>query len=422
MFTINSIKINHGNTINYDYSVTNDIKKYFNLTDIFFAQYDSNISNVPNSILVIPLLSNVAPISWFAGFDIFVDELDEDFYNCLCNIKIEFAKMNSEISIELSKIHVKKLVKNKIENGQSAMLFSGGVDAYATYFRNSNRKLDLVTIHGADVDLDDLKQWNTLVNINENEKLISDNKKHYIKSNLRTFYTYHVDLLLKDLGWWGRVQHGLALNCLLAPLSIKFKYSKIYIASSYTDNVNISWGSTPEIDNSITWAGTEIIHDGYELMRQEKVTLIVKSVLDNCKTLNLRVCYSELNNGINCSKCEKCCRTIIGIILSNDNPNNYGFETSAKVYDEVKKLFSKGFPSKGVQYFWWEINEKIKENKLFFSFSDRLSETLSIQSLSEFIDENNTSEYKNKSKSYMIRYKLQNAYPKLFKFYLKLRR
>lgn len=421
MFKLNSITVVNQNTINYNYTCSSDFQKYFNLKEPFFAQYDTDISAISPSVLVVPLLSNIAPISWFAGFDIFLDELDEDFYNSLRIIKAEFVKNYPQIKNESSQIHVKQLIKNKIEANNSAMLFSGGVDAYATYFRQFEENLDLITIHGADVDLKDVKQWETVVRLNENEGLLDKNNKHYIKSNLQTFYTYHVDLLLKDLGWWGKVQHGLALNCLLAPLSMKFNYFKIYIASSYTDNINIAWGSTPEIDNAIQWANVKIVHDGYELKRQDKVSLIVKKSNEINKKINLRVCYSEAIKEINCSKCEKCYRTIIGIILSGDNPNNYGFVTSENVYDEVRNYFSKGFYSKGAQYFWWEINEKIKEEKDFFIFSNKEIEIQKMDLISNLITKNTVSGFKKESRLSRVKHRIQKSFPKIFKIYLKLR-
>ena len=86
-------------------------------------------------------------------------------------------------------------------------------------------------------------------------------------------------MLLPNLGWWGSVQHGLALNGVVAPLAQKKGYENIFIASSYTDNIKITWGSTPEIDNNISWASTRVIHDGYELKRQDKLSFIVNFYL-----------------------------------------------------------------------------------------------------------------------------------------------
>lgn len=421
MFTIN--KISAINTlVTYDYSVGESIKKFFNPKETFYAKYDVDISDVPESILVIPLLANVITISWFAGFDIYVDELDAVFYESLKNIKLEFIRNYPQLKEVKSELYCKKIVTNNFPTTKAAMLFSGGVDAYATYFRtSSNRQLDLVTILGADVKVDDAKQWNTVVTLNEKEPILKNSLKYYIEANLRTFYTYQVDQLLPDLAWWGKVQHGLALNCLLAPLSYKNGYETIFIASSYTDNIEISWGSTPQIDNQIQWANVSVIHDGYELQRQEKVSQIVSEINKNNSKLNLRVCYAEINNGINCGKCEKCYRTIFGILLSDGNPNNFGFDINSTVYEEVLTKFSDGFYSKGSQYFWWEINEKLKQNKPFFVFEDKEKETKKLIQISKLIDNNIAKGYRKGSKLDRIKHTIQNKFPTLFKHYLRFR-
>lgn len=424
----NSVKLtsidysDEGRKIIYHYTFDKAIAKYFNPKESFFVSYKEDVSQTPQSIAVIPFLANLAPIAWFAGFDIEVDELDADFFESLNEIRSEFRKNFKELVNVNSVIKANKLLKNKTEGNQCAMLFSGGVDAYATYFRNQNQNLDLVTIHGADIELNDFVQWNTVIYLNENENLLKKNKKHYVTSNLRTFYSYKVDLLLDDLGWWGTVQHGLALNAIIAPLAIKYKFKTIYIASSFTDNINIVWGSTPEIDNKIKWAGTSVIHDGYSLKRQEKVNLIVNEVKNKVEKIKLRVCYSEINIGMNCSKCEKCYRTILGIILSNDNPNDYGFSTDEKVYDSVLKYFNEGFSSKGVRYFWQEISEKMSENTNFFIFSNKEMEQLKMKVLNDFILTSLDNKSDKKVLKIRAKYKIINKFPKLFKFYLTLRR
>ncbi|WP_299216918.1 hypothetical protein [uncultured Aquimarina sp.] len=364
-----------GRKINYEYSVGSNIQKLFVENQSFYSKYQIDVSATPASIAVIPFLSNVLPMAWFAGFSIEVDEVDEDFYNAQEKIKQEFAKRDTSNRLEGTLI-AKKLIKNSLNGSRSAMLFSGGVDAYATYIRIYNRKPDLITLHGADITIEDKDQWNDFTGFIDNEELLNDNHKEYIETNLRDFYTYQVELLLKDIGWWGKVQHGLALVGSIAPLSFVNKYDSVYIASSYTDHIDIDWGSTPEIDKKITWgSGFKVFHDGYELKRQDKVDLIAKFASEKKKRFRLRVCYSEKRTEFNCSYCEKCFRTILGLILNNQNPNEYGFKVDGSVYDKIYQILHIGSGSKGVKYFWWELMEKAKSVDTFFVFSDVETET-----------------------------------------------
>ena len=225
MLKIDKVKYSDsGKKINYLYRYSKGISKYFNSKESFYCHYDIDVSEISESIAIIPFLANIAPIAWFAGFSIELNEVDKDFIEALEIIKNEFSNDYPNIDFSCSKIQAKKLVKNNYVATESAMLFSGGVDAYATYFRHYKENPDLITVHGADVEIEDVKQWNRVVQLNENEELLKKNIKHYIKSNLRDFYSHKVDLLLPDLGWWGKVQHGLALNGLIAPISVVNNY------------------------------------------------------------------------------------------------------------------------------------------------------------------------------------------------------
>jgi hypothetical protein len=217
------------------------------------------------------------------------------------------------------------------------------------------------------------------------------------------------------------VQHGLALNGIIAPLSVLRAYSTIYIASSYTDNIDIAWGSTPEIDNSIKWANTNVHHDGYEMQRQDKVGFIADFTKNKNRFVKLRVCYSLLNKSVNCSRCEKCHRTIFGLIVANVDPNDYGFSVDEKIYSEVIQKYKSGFASKGTQYFWWEILQVMKRHNDFYVFNNTVNERLKMDEVQSMIERNIDQGIRNSSRLGLLKFKIQNTFPKFFKIYLKFR-
>lgn len=417
-FILNSINTKTSkNRIVYSYEVSGDIKKYFK--EDFFIEYDNSIEDVPYSILVIPLLANVLPIAWMVGFDIIVDSIDKNFYEAILEIKKVFSKEFPKIENKNSTIKFKKLVKNTSSHKKNAMLFSGGVDAYASYFNHQNESMDLILIRGADIPIDDKKQWETAKNSVDSESILYSNQKYFISMNCRSFYTYKVDELVTEGSWWGSIQHGLSLICATSPLAYKNGYQTVYIASSYTAELQIFWGSMPEIDNKIKWASTSVVHDGYHMRRIDKLELIVKNSIFLDKEVNLRVCYSELNNGINCSNCEKCYRTIFGLTLFNVNPNKFGFDVDHHLYDSIEKIIKKGFSSSGTKFFWRDILNTMKENRIFqFKDSyypqqrleDELNLALSITSIG------------NNTKINRLKKRLIYNYPGLFRKYLKIRR
>lgn len=348
-----------GCRINYSYKGTGLAAKFFSGRPLFYAEYEADLGEVPESILLIPLVANLAPIAWLAGVTLVVPTLDSKFLAALGQVKAVFMKDYPEISDEDSPIQVESPIENEIRGSKHAMLFSGGVDAYATFFRHREEELDLISIRGADIPIDDIEQWRRLVDLNAREPLLSTHAKQHIEANLRDFYTYHVSLLILTKAWWGTVQHGLALNALVAPLAYVLGYSKVYIASSYTNAVQIVWGSTPEIDNAIRWSGCEVEHDGYELQRVDKVGLVVSKTSAAHDKVNLRVCYSELNDGLNCSNCEKCFRTMLGLSLFGADPAEFGFEVRSDTYKNMIDMIGSGFKGAGSRYFWWELSERM---------------------------------------------------------------
>ena len=424
MFEIRAIRLgDSGKTIGYDYSFSGSAAPFFKGNELFHAGYDCDVSAVPAGIAYIPLVANVAPIAWFAGFDIVVPALDREFFEALGAIRAEWEIHYPQIKDVQSQIRVSELTEDSVADGTPAMLFSGGVDAFATFFRLYGQKPALITIHGADISLDDTKQWDNVVKFNQTEPVLRPNAKHVIASNLRTFYTYKVDQLLESLAWWGNIQHGLALIGLTAPLSFAKKYDQVLIASTRSSHMEFNpWGSMPEIDNRIKWAGVKVIHDGFELMRQDKVDQIVKSANDLQTDVTVRVCYSDVKDGLNCSVCEKCLRTIFGIILTGSDPRRFGFQAAASVYAKIEKAIGKGFKSRGTQFFWSEMLQKAQKGAKPFVFENAADENASVQKILTLIAQGEKAELIVPSGMQKFKHVLINRYPKLFGAYLRIRR
>lgn len=362
----------NGRTINYDYNYSSTIKKYFKETP-FYVTYDIDISKVPIGILNVPLLANLLPISWFAGFDIKVNELDSVFYQQVSKIKEQFEEYHPVIKAKKSNLIVEQLSESSDScSYRKAMLYSGGVDAYATLLRHFEEVPDLITIKGVDMALSDDAQWKSLLEYNNTTETIQQNTKYYIESNLVDFLSFEVNRFIKGFNWYGTVQHGLAITCLTAPLAYLNNYSVVYIASSFDRKEGyefVKWGSIPEIDNLIKFNNTSISHDGIELIRQEKIDFIVNWAVSNKRKVELRVCLSNRKD-LNCGRCSKCLMTIFGILNTNENPNDFGFQVDLSVFKSLKDLLKKGFKSHVVLYFWKEVYVASQSNNRF-KFNDK---------------------------------------------------
>ncbi len=148
---------------------------------------------------------------------------------------------------------------------------------------------------------------------------------------------------LHEASWWASVQHGMGLLGICAPLTAVHDIQKIYIASSMAKGITgkpwKSWGSHPLIDDNVAWADLTVSHDGVELSRQEKIRFAIKPYIENTKNYPwFMVCNDpRRGNVLNCSICEKCSRTIVGLALEGIDPNLCGFKVDDRTFDHIKR-------------------------------------------------------------------------------------
>ncbi|WP_404445276.1 peptidase [Sutcliffiella horikoshii] len=361
--------IANNNRVDYIYNINGEISKYFNQENVLFLEYNKNISKVPFSILAIPFIANIAPLIWITDSVIYLEELDEVFYKSLDEVKKGYQAMFPSMNFKGS-IIVKKLVNNEYEiNTQSAALFSGGLDALTTYIRNKNSNPILITEYA----------WHEQ-RIQKNETWEADKKNAllfgtsnnltniFVESNYGTII--RSNLVDKDyskkLGdtWWHGLHHGLAIISAAIPIVFEMRIQTLFIASSNTPAFKVTCASDPTVDNKIKFASGKVIHDGYELTRQKKLNMVLNNSSD-LENIQLRVCFKQEQN---CCKCEKCLRTIMGIIAEGHDPRNFGFnlpEGSVEMSDFLSNALRKEikfFTNNFIQIYWLEIRSRFRDN------------------------------------------------------------
>lgn len=318
--------------ITYQYQIFGEWKEAFNEQEQFYIRYSCDISKVPESVAVVPLLANLLPMAWVYDAEIVVPVCDKDFYKSIPEFKKGYADMYPMMKFG-GKLTVGELQKNRPENQNgSAAFFSGGVDAFNTLTQHTDEEPTLITLWGADVKFEDKIGWkNVQVHLFETAKKF---KTDYvmIKSCFRRFLNENVlnqKVQQSGDGWWHGFQHGIGLISHAAPISYIKSKKCVYIASSYTiaEKGKVTCASDPTIDNYVKFCGTKVEHDGYEFNRQAKIHNIVNFSEKSGVKIPLRVCW-ESQGGQNCCNCEKCFRTILGIYAEGKNPHEYGFDYS----------------------------------------------------------------------------------------------
>ena len=330
------------NRLECTYTIYGDWLKYFKSTETFYVEYSKEIDKVPKSIAIIPFLCNVLPLVWIFDAEVILEDIDKDFFESIEDFKRGYANMYPKLSFK-GRITPKKVTDNiQKDMNKTAAFFSGGVDAYNTLISHIDENPILVTLWGADITFEDQAGWNLVDN--HIRSIASNNKLDYvpIKTSFRRFLDEGAlsEYILKKTGdnWWYALQHGIGIISHMAPFAYQYKIKTIYIASSLTIEDKTYCASDPTIDNFIKFCGSQVIHDGYEYSRPDKVRRISEYVKRTGNPIQLRVCW-ESKGGSNCCHCEKCYRTILCLVAGRIDPREYGFNYTDDDFAGMMKDF-----------------------------------------------------------------------------------
>jgi len=351
------------NKVQFKLHIPKPIRKYF-LEDTTYVQYDKRIDvgNIDNSILAIPMVSVIAPIAWAVGADVSVLELDSTYLSSLAKVRDVYRSFHPNFSFS-GDIRAEKAVTHIFGKKKSAgMLFSGGVDSLTSYLRHKKERPDLISIWGVpDIPPFEEKFWGRMWS--DISTLAKRDGLEAFQIKTDAFRNTNHELLRSDFGsnWWGGVTGGLFLLGMCAPVTATRGTETIIIASSYTEDFKEGSGFHPWIDHNLSWADVAVVHDGYELSRQQKLKYLSQG--ENLRYLaQLRVCWDSALK-TNCGKCEKCLRTITGLVVEGVDPDNCNFDIDEKTFPLLKSCFTEGKFKAGAGhvFMWSDIQKHIPE-------------------------------------------------------------
>lgn len=390
---VEDVYVEDNNKVIFKVNYGAEVRKFFS-DEAFFAEYEQDISDVPKSLLSIPLLASLMPLAWATNAEVYIKELDRQYYQSLLALKQVYQTMYPKMRLA-GKLHVERLVDSSRPSSQKprkAMFFSAGVDSLATFIRKKQENPYLVTIWGADVHFNQPEFWQELKTKVQEFGEKNGMESLFIKSNLRSFL--NEEMLSYYFGrhmssWWHGVQHATGMIGLIAPLAYVNNITQFYIPSAVPTEVSKirTHGSSHLFDNKIKWSGTAVNLEALELWRQEKVKLVAEYIRTVDASLQIRVCWRNPVYG-NCSQCEKCARTIIGLLLEGIDPNEHGFHVTPDsleahksviipawssyldyAYIEWDKIKSRSFqqmsqiPLRYIPFFHWMQHIQIKRMK-----------------------------------------------------------
>ncbi len=212
-----------------------------------------------------------------------------------------------------------------------AAFFSGGVDSFYTLLKNEHSDLPaadkiskLVLVHGFDIPLEQEAFYRAVAGRLDAVARACNKELMQVSTNARQ--------LAGKPATWGRY-HGTVL--IATALGLQAGMRRLYIPASYPYKHLFPWGSHPLIDPLWSTESLDIVHDGCEATRVEKVCAQVSKsqiALDN-----LRVCWEDRRGLYNCNTCEKCIRTKLNLQIAGVLQACTSFDGKLR-YRDVKRL------------------------------------------------------------------------------------
>ena len=315
------------------------LDKYLSSKESLFWEYEENIETVPDSIAIIPFISDLLPLVFVMNAELIVNDIDKNFYEAITRYREGYKKLAPMMDFG-GTVTAGKIVDTEYQTEKDCLLFSGGVDAANSLVMNENSIGDCITIWGADIDPDNEEGWNVLQSSIEDTLSKFGKKTKVVHSNFRSCLNEKnlTEAVAKSKdSWWHGFQHGIALLGCSAPLAYLNRYSRILIASSFTAEFRPLCASDPYTDNCFKVASSGACHDGFEFDRCQKIKNIADRIKEKGITINLHVCW-ESNGGSNCGVCEKCLRSYLNCRAVGVDSSNLGIVANVPM-DQIRKMY-----------------------------------------------------------------------------------
>jgi len=255
------IKKTSSQKVTYKLEIPKNLQKYFRKRT-FSISYDTQISSDP-ALLSIPAISMVLPIAMVSKLPIISSCIDRNYLYSVNKLSEIIQTMYPLLKFE--GVHVSKVKDVKVNGSNIAIFYSGGVDSTALLLRHLQELPYLITIRGSDIPIWDNVQW-------KNVKKLAKQTGELLNCSGNIFITFENPLNLRMLGedfrevlnsedWWGKIQAGVTIPTLAAPLVDVLKLRRVYIASDIPEKINIPWSDRSSIFNSLAFGDCEIKSD-----------------------------------------------------------------------------------------------------------------------------------------------------------------
>lgn len=268
-------------------------------------------------------------------------------------------------SLKIIEINATKRAAMSLNEGVAAF-FSGGVDSSYTFLKHLHEISHIIYISGFDFPCED-----------DGLNRVIERNRLFIQKFDKTFI--NVETNFYEFGYRYNISRNLTQGSCLGSVALLLGFNKLYIPSSYSYDQLFPLGSHPLTDHLWSNGNIDIVHDGCEATRTEKL----RRIAGNSAILsNLSVCLNEAAD--NCGHCQKCLRTMISLRLLNVTTEAFPpfpslREIRGKRIDgQIEATFLKENIELADQTNHWEIKKALEaslkryERESFFKHADKM--------------------------------------------------
>jgi len=208
---------------------------------------------------------------------------------------------------------------------RTGLCFTGGVDSFFTLLRGNHPVDALVYVHEYDIHPRRPDQLSCFEHYLRRTAAARGLDAIVVRSNLRRHPEFNCTS-------WKRT-HGAALAAVGHLL--RGTLGTLLISSSFPYDQNEPWGSHWELDPHWSSRKMEIIHSGATHRRTDKLLKIMgETIVRN----NLRPCWENPQDRLNCSNCEKCLRTQLALASRGQLEGFPAFDQAAPLARRIDRL------------------------------------------------------------------------------------
>ena len=180
-------------------------------------------------------------------------------------------------------------------NDGAMCFFSGGVDSTYTFLKHQDEIDQVVYLHNFNFP-------------GRSDAVAAERNRRFVEGFGKTFIPIETNS--------GSFGHRYGLSRFLTQCSelgapaLLFGFPRTFVAATLTYNDLVACGGHPLTDPLFSNEGMEVVHDGADATRVDKLRRVVEC---DAALANLIVCVDDPNQ--NCGRCNKCLRTMIPLTL-----------------------------------------------------------------------------------------------------------